>query len=119
MAPSLVTLDTSMGSITLELYTDHAPRTCKNFETLAQRGYYNGCPFHRVIPNFMIQGGDPTGTGRGGSSIYGGKFEDEIHPGLKHTGAGILSMANSGKDTNGSQLYDAYTTLSSRVDADV
>jgi peptidyl-prolyl cis-trans isomerase-like 1 len=67
----------------------------------------------------MIQGGDPTGTGRGGSSIYGGKFEDEIHPGLKHTGAGILSMANSGKDTNGSQLYDAYTTLSSRVDADV
>lgn len=93
-----------MGSITVELYTDHAPRTCKNFATLVERGYYNGCPFHRVIPDFMIQGGDPTGTGRGGSSIYGGKFQDEIHPSLKHTGAGILSMANSGKDTNGSQL---------------
>jgi peptidyl-prolyl cis-trans isomerase-like 1 len=93
-----------MGSITLELYTDHAPRTCKNFLTLAERGYYDGCPFHRIIPDFMIQGGDPTGTGRGGSSIYGGKFADEIHPSLKHTGAGILSMANSGPNTNGSQL---------------
>lgn len=104
MATSIV-LETSMGNITVELYADHAPRTCKNFETLVQRGYYNSCPFHRVIPDFMIQGGDPTGTGRGGSSIYGGKFADEIHPSLKHTGAGILSMANSGKDTNGSQLY--------------
>jgi peptidyl-prolyl cis-trans isomerase-like 1 len=93
-----------MGEITLELYTDHAPRTCKNFLTLVERGYYNSCPFHRIIPDFMIQGGDPTGTGRGGSSIYGGKFEDEIHPSLKHTGAGILSMANSGPNTNGSQL---------------
>lgn len=94
-----------MGSITLELYYDHAPKTCKNFETLISRGYYNACPFHRVIPNFMIQGGDPTGTGRGGSSIYGGKFEDEIREDLKHTGAGILSMANAGPNTNGSQLY--------------
>ncbi|KAF8540233.1 peptidyl-prolyl cis-trans isomerase-like 1 [Trichophaea hybrida] len=105
MAASFVTLVTSMGNITLELYTDHAPRTCQNFATLAERGYYNDCPFHRVIPNFMIQGGDPTGTGRGGSSIYGGKFEDEIHPSLKHTGAGVLSMANSGEDTNGSQFF--------------
>ncbi|KAA8908669.1 putative peptidyl-prolyl cis-trans isomerase ppi1 [Sphaerosporella brunnea] len=105
MPPTLVTLDTSMGSITLELYTDHAPRTCKNFLTLAQRGYYNGCLFHRIIPDFMIQGGDPTGTGRGGSSIYGGKFDDEIHPSLKHTGAGVLSMANSGPNTNGSQFF--------------
>jgi peptidyl-prolyl cis-trans isomerase-like 1 len=70
-----------------------------------RRGYYNSTIFHRIIPDFMAQGGDPTGTGRGGTSIYGDKFEDEIHPGLKHTGAGVLSMANSGKDTNGSQFF--------------
>jgi len=67
----------------VELYNQHAPKTCKNFSTLAQRGYYDDVVFHRVIPDFMIQGGDPTGTGRGGSSIYGDKFEDEIHAGLK------------------------------------
>ncbi|KAI5849450.1 putative peptidyl prolyl cis-trans isomerase [Morchella snyderi] len=100
-----ITFDTTMGSISVELYVDHAPKTCRNFEGLVKRGYYNGCPFHRIIPDFMIQGGDPTGTGRGGSSIYGGKFEDEIHPNLKHTGAGILSMANSGPNTNGSQFF--------------
>ncbi|PUU81327.1 cyclophilin-like domain-containing protein [Tuber borchii] len=100
-----VLLETSMGDIELELYNDHAPKTCRNFEVLVKRGYYNGCIFHRIIPDFMIQGGDPTGTGRGGSSIYGGKFEDEIHKDLRHTGAGILSMANSGKDTNGSQFF--------------
>lgn len=93
------------GSLTLELYTEHAPKTCNNFATLARRGYYNNTIFHRVIPNFMLQGGDPTGTGRGGSSIYGDKFADEIHASLKHTGAGVLSMANSGKDTNGSQFF--------------
>ncbi len=89
----------------VELYEDHAPKTCKNFSTLAQRNYFNDLIFHRVIPNFMIQGGDPTGTGRGGASIYGEKFEDEISPALKHTGAGILSMANSGPNTNGSQFF--------------
>lgn len=89
----------------MELYNEHAPKTCKNFATLAQRNYYNGIIFHRIIPDFMIQTGDPTGTGRGGTSIYGDKFEDEIHASLKHTGAGILSMANSGKDTNGSQFF--------------
>lgn len=97
--------NTSKGLITVELYNDHAPKTCKNFATLAQRGYYNNVIFHRIIPDFMIQGGDPTGTGRGGSSIYGEKFEDEIKPTLKHTGAGILSMANSGPNTNGSQFF--------------
>jgi len=117
------TANTPKGSITVELYNDHAPKvsllppthpsapktntpqTCKNFASLAQRGYYNNILFHRIIPNFMLQTGDPTGTGRGGSSIYGEKFEDEIHPGLKHTGAGILSMANSGPNTNGSQFF--------------
>ncbi|KAM7205286.1 Cyclophilin-like domain containing protein [Rhypophila sp. PSN 637] len=100
-----VALETSMGTIVVELYYQHAPRTCNNFATLAQRGYYDGTIFHRVIKDFMIQGGDPTGTGRGGSSIYGDKFEDEIDPGLKHTGAGILSMANAGPNSNGSQFF--------------
>ncbi|KAI1986888.1 Peptidyl-prolyl cis-trans isomerase-like 1 [Ophidiomyces ophidiicola] len=104
MATDIV-LDTTMGSIVVELYNDHAPKTCKNFSTLAQRGYYNNVVFHRIIPSFMIQTGDPTGTGRGGNSIYGEKFEDEINPSLKHTGAGVLSMANSGPNTNGSQFF--------------
>lgn len=95
------------------------PKTCRNFSSLAQRGYYNDVIFHRIIPNFMLQTGDPTGTGRGGSSIYGEKFEDEIHPSLKHTGAGILSMANSGPNTNGSQfLYVPPETLQSSAIAD-
>lgn len=94
-----------MGSITVELYTNHAPKTCQNFSTLVSRNYYNNTIFHRIIPDFMIQGGDPTGTGRGGSSIFGEKFEDEIKPDLKHSGAGILSMANSGPNTNGSQFF--------------
>ncbi|KAK1502311.1 cyclophilin type peptidyl-prolyl cis-trans isomerase/CLD [Colletotrichum tamarilloi] len=100
-----VSLETSMGTIILELYTGHAPKTCTNFATLAKRGYYNSTVIHRIIPNFMIQAGDPTGTGRGGTSIYGEKFADEIHAGLKHTGAGVLSMANAGPDTNGSQFF--------------
>ncbi|KAG5520106.1 hypothetical protein PMAC_001182 [Pneumocystis sp. 'macacae'] len=100
-----VILDTTMGPITVELYYNHAPKTCKNFYELSKRGYYNGVIFHRIIPDFIIQGGDPTGTGRGGSSIYGDNFEDEIHPDLKHTGAGIISMANSGPGTNGSQFF--------------
>ncbi|KAF1823368.1 uncharacterized protein K489DRAFT_193890 [Dissoconium aciculare CBS 342.82] len=100
-----VVLETTMGNIVLELYTEHAPKTCQNFSTLATRNYYNDTIFHRIIPDFMIQGGDPTGTGRGGASIYGEKFEDEIRNDLKHTGAGILSMANSGPNTNGSQFF--------------
>ncbi|KAF1355139.1 peptidyl-prolyl cis-trans isomerase-like 1 [Delphinella strobiligena] len=100
-----VLLETSMGPIVLELYTDHAPKTCKNFATLASRNYYTNTLMHRIIPSFMIQGGDPTSTGRGGTSIYGEKFEDEISPSLRHTGAGVLSMANSGPNTNGSQFF--------------
>ncbi|GAB5030700.1 peptidyl-prolyl cis-trans isomerase-like 1 [Nannochloropsis oceanica] len=100
-----VRFETSVGNFTLELYYQHAPRTCHNFAELARAGYYNGTIFHRIIKDFMIQGGDPTGTGRGGESIYGGKFEDEITRDLKHTGAGILSMANAGPNTNGSQFF--------------
>lgn len=100
-----VTLQTSQGLVSLELYWDHAPKTCENFWQLAKRGYYNGIVFHRIISDFMIQGGDPTGTGRGGSSIYGDKFADEITNQLRFTGAGILAMANSGPNTNGSQFF--------------
>merc|ERR1712216_537873 len=94
-----------MGSFTFELYINEAPRACRNFEQLCARKYYDGTIFHRVIKGFMAQGGDPTGTGKGGQSIYGGKFQDEISPTLKHCGAGILSMANAGPNTNGSQFF--------------
>nr|CAB3483814.1 unnamed protein product [Digitaria exilis] len=100
-----VTLETSMGAITFEMYYKHAPKTCRNFVELARRGYYDNVIFHRIIKDFIVQGGDPTGTGRGGESIYGAKFEDEIKSELKHTGAGILSMANAGPNTNGSQFF--------------
>jgi len=102
--PPYVLLSTTMGDITIELYWDHSPNTCRNFAELARRGYYNNTIFHRVIPDFMIQGGDPTGTGRGGRSIYGKTFPDEPNN-LKHTGAGIISMANAGPNTNGSQFF--------------
>jgi len=103
--PPTVTLDTSMGEVVVELYWKQAPLTCRNFAELARRGYYNDTKFHRIIKEFMIQGGDPTATGRGGASIYGKNFADEISQELKHTGAGILSMANSGPNTNGSQFF--------------
>ncbi|CAF0766943.1 unnamed protein product [Adineta steineri] len=103
--PPYVTLDTSMGKMIIELYWDHAPNTCRNFAELARRGYYNSTKFHRVVKDFIVQGGDPTGTGRGGASIYGKYFNDEITPLLKHTGAGIISMANAGPNTNGSQFF--------------
>ena len=101
----VVTLETAMGKFSVELYWQHAPKTCFNFFELSRVGYYDNSRFHRVIRDFMIQGGDPTGTGRGGESIFGGKFEDEINKDLRHTGAGILSMANSGPGTNGSQFF--------------
>lgn len=102
---SRVKVDTNLGSFTVELYESHAPKTCKNFYELAARGYYDDTKFHRVQEDQYIQGGDPTGTGNGGESIYGATFEDETSPALRHTGAGILCMANSGPNTNGSQFF--------------
>ena len=96
------TIKTNMGEIVIELFADKAPKTVENFVTLAEKGFYDGVIFQRVIPQFMIQGGDPTGTGRGGP---GYTFADEFEPTLKHTEAGMLSMANSGPNTNGSQFF--------------
>lgn len=93
-----------MGDITVQLYPEFAPKTVKNFLELAKNGYYDNVIFHRVIPDFMIQGGDPTGTGMGGESIYGDKFEDEFSPELFNI-RGALSMANAGPNTNGSQFF--------------
>ncbi|KAL1607262.1 hypothetical protein SLS59_002225 [Nothophoma quercina] len=103
--PSGVLMTTNYGDITIALYSDKTPRTCQNFAGLADAGKYDGVIFHRVIPQFMLQGGDPTGTGRGGESIWGGKFEDEFDNSLLHTGPGVMSMANSGPGTNGSQFF--------------
>ncbi|KAM7422670.1 hypothetical protein PAMA_010628 [Pampus argenteus] len=103
--PPTVSLETTMGTVVVELYWRHAAKTCKNFAELSRRGYYNNTKFHRIIKDFMVQGGDPTGTGRGGASIFGKQFEDELNPELKFTGAGILAMANAGPDTNGSQFF--------------
>lgn len=103
-----LTLHTSQGQIKLELYVDHAPKACQNFLALCASGYYDDTKFHRNIKGFMIQGGDPTGTGRGGRSIFdtpNGKFEDEIVPSLKHDKVGVLSMANSGPNTNGTSYF--------------
>ena len=98
-------INTNMGEIEIELFTDKAPKTVENVVGLAVQEYYNGVIFHRVIDNFMIQGGDPTGTGSGGKSYFGDSFADEFHKDLKHTGPGILSMANAGPNTNGSQFF--------------
>jgi len=105
MAATTVVLETNQGNIELKLRDDIAPKTCENFTKLVQKGYYNGLIFHRVIKGFMIQGGDPTGTGMGGESIWGKPFEDEVTPVLKFDSAGILAMANAGPNTNGSQFF--------------
>lgn len=109
MANRTAVVQTNKGTIRFELLEGDAPRTTENFITLAQRGYYDGVIFHRVIKGFMIQGGDPTGTGRGGESAWGGRFADEINPvsevykrGYK---AGTVAMANAGPNTNGSQFF--------------
>ncbi len=98
----IATFDTAKGIIRIELFEKQCPKTVGNFEKLAGDGFYDGLTFHRVIPDFMIQGGCPKGNGTGGP---GYKFEDEFHPDLKHDGPGVLSMANSGPNTNGSQFF--------------
>jgi len=102
MANRTTTFNTSMGTFKIELFEDRAPITTKNFIDLAEKGFYNGVIFHRVIDGFMIQGGDPTGTGRGGP---GYTIKDEFHPTAKHDAAGVLSMANAGPNTGGSQFF--------------
>lgn len=101
----IATVQTNIGTFEIELFARDVPRTAKNFAGLALKGYYDGIVFHRVIKDFMIQGGDPTGTGMGGESIYGAKFEDEFVPSLMHDSQGIVSMANAGPNTNGSQFF--------------
>jgi peptidyl-prolyl cis-trans isomerase-like protein 2 len=104
-------LQTNLGEINVELHTDLAPKAVWNFVKLAQKGYYKNIPFHRNIKNFMIQGGDRSGTGRGGSSIWGKNFADEVDNALVHDSRGILSMANKGKDTNSSQFFITYRAV--------
>ena len=98
------TIKTNRGDIQIVLFPEHAPKTVENFIELSKKGYYEGVIFHRVIPEFMIQGGDPTGTGMGGESIYGEAFEDEFSDKLFNL-KGALSMANAGPNTNGSQFF--------------
>jgi peptidyl-prolyl cis-trans isomerase B (cyclophilin B) len=97
-----ITIHTGKGDIDVTLFASKAPLTCANFLNLASKGYYDGVAFHRIIENFMVQGGDPDGTGRGGP---GYRFADEFHPELRHDRPGILSMANAGPGTNGSQFF--------------
>ena len=101
----IAVLETTKGNIEIELRDDLAPKTVENFSTHIKNGYYNGLIFHRIIKNFMIQGGDPTGTGRGGESIWGGKFEDEFNSKAMFNKVGVLAMANAGPNTNGSQFF--------------
>lgn len=100
-----VVFETSAGTIVLKLFPDIAPKAVENFVGLVQKGYYDGTVFHRVIKNFMIQGGDPSATGRGGESIWGAPFEDEFKAGVVFDRSGILAMANAGRNTNGSQFF--------------
>ena len=113
MANRTAVIQTNMGTIRFELLEEDAPKTTENFRTLAEKGYYDGVIFHRVIKGFMIQGGDPTGTGRGGASAWGGRFDDEINSSSPlYQGkykAGTVAMANAGPNTNGSQFFIMHT----------
>lgn len=104
-ANPIAVVKTTQGTIEIELRSDLAPKAVENFVTHSKNGYYNGLIFHRIIKNFMIQGGDPTGTGRGGESIWGKSFKDEFSANAVFDKAGILAMANSGPNTNGSQFF--------------
>ncbi|MFA5087617.1 MAG: peptidylprolyl isomerase [Candidatus Omnitrophota bacterium] len=101
----LIILDTSEGKITLEIFPEIAPKASENFIGLVEKGYYDGIIFHRIIKKFMIQSGDPTGTGTGGQSIWKKIFENEVRPEVKFDQKGLLAMANAGPDTNGSQFF--------------
>lgn len=103
-----LTLHTDVGDLKLELFCNEVPKATENFLALCASGYYNGTLIHRNISGFIVQMGDPTGTGKGGESIWGNKFEDEIRSSLKHDRRGVVSMANSGPDTNGSQFFITY-----------
>lgn len=105
MKDTTVVLETTQGNVEIKLFTELAPKTCENFIGLVNKGYYDGLIFHRVIKKFMIQGGDPTGTGMGGESVWGKSFEDEFSNEVKFDKVGILAMANSGPNTNGSQFF--------------
>jgi len=105
MDEKVVVLETNQGNIEIKLMTQVAPKACENFLKLAQKGYYNGIIFHRVIKGFMIQGGDPTGSGSGGESIWGKPFEDEVSQEVKFDKPGLIAMANAGPGTNGSQFF--------------
>jgi len=105
MDGAIVVLETNQGNIEIKLKPDVAPKACENFTKLVEKGYYDDLIFHRVIKGFMIQGGDPTGTGTGGESVWGSPFEDEVSPFVKFGGPGILAMANAGPGTNGSQFF--------------
>jgi cyclophilin family peptidyl-prolyl cis-trans isomerase len=109
MANRTAVIQTNKGTIRFELLEDEAPKTTENFRLLAEKGYYDGVIFHRVIKGFMIQGGDPTGTGRGGASAWGGRFDDEINRSSElYRGPyarGTVAMANAGPNTNGSQFF--------------
>ena len=107
-----ITIHTSKGDIKLTVFASKTPVTAASFLNLASRGFYDGLKFHRVIPDFMIQGGDPTGTGMGGP---GYRFEDECRPDLRHDGPGVLSMANAGPGTNGSQFFITHVDRKSVV----
>ncbi|KAJ8955059.1 hypothetical protein NQ314_006939 [Rhamnusium bicolor] len=103
-----VTLHTDLGNIKIELFCESCPKACENFLALCASDYYNGCLFHRNIKGFIVQTGDPAGTGKGGNSIWGKKFEDEFKEQLKHNTRGMISMANNGPNTNGSQFFISY-----------
>jgi len=105
MSDNVVVLETSVGEIELTLMPEVAPKACENFITHVKNGYYDGIIFHRVIPGFMIQGGDPSGNGTGGESIWGKEFEDECKGDVKFNEPGMLAMANRGPSTNGSQFF--------------